>query len=311
MFGLSLDWERCPDGVELVTRTSEAQARRRDRGIQLRAYSLWADDVHPDRVPQKFLDALRLTRSLFDAQDDEEETLQRLAHRAWVGSHDDADIPENYLEMARQEIAGVDLTGPLFRYRSDRRVPVRYDLTDLEDPIILQFVNARDGATREMFLSRFGMPTAGRGRDHAPSSRIYADAMHRLQVSMERLIIKAGGEDPMDAINALNDLLGGLSTELQDRHSRLPRVYGGVKPILDFSAGSGRPRLALRPESLFAFMVLEAAMVAANGARLAACEHCGKFFLTGHLTGRRSSAKYCSDRCRVAAMRKRNTATGG
>jgi hypothetical protein len=37
-----------------------------------------------------------------------------------------------------------------------------------------------------------------------------------------------------------------------------------------------------------------------------ACDHCGGVYWTGHRTGRRSHAKYCSDRCRVAAMRARN-----
>jgi hypothetical protein len=35
------------------------------------------------------------------------------------------------------------------------------------------------------------------------------------------------------------------------------------------------------------------------------CNKCGKETWTGHRTGRRSHAKYCSDRCRVAAMRMR------
>ena len=56
------------------------------------------------------------------------------------------------------------------------------------------------------------------------------------------------------------------------------------------------------------FMTMEIAMIAMHGAKLGTCEHCGAVFLTGPLTGRRSHAKYCSDRCRVAAMRARNAA---
>lgn len=36
-----------------------------------------------------------------------------------------------------------------------------------------------------------------------------------------------------------------------------------------------------------------------------ACLNCEVTIVTGTGTGRRSHAKYCSDRCRVAAMRKR------
>jgi len=38
------------------------------------------------------------------------------------------------------------------------------------------------------------------------------------------------------------------------------------------------------------------------------CLHCGEVIVTGTGTGRRSSAKYCSDRCRVASMRERKKA---
>ena len=66
------------------------------------------------------------------------------------------------------------------------------------------------------------------------------------------------------------------------------------------------PQLTLRAKSLQGLMLMETAFVATNGARVTDCERCGKTFLTGPLTGRRSHAKYCSDRCRVAAMRLRN-----
>lgn len=41
------------------------------------------------------------------------------------------------------------------------------------------------------------------------------------------------------------------------------------------------------------------------GCAEAACAHCGGSFWTGHRTGARSHAIYCSDRCRVAANRAR------
>jgi hypothetical protein len=307
--------------VEFVERTDEAQALQRERRTRQRAHELWEEDVRPDRIPQEFVDAVRMTypdtgiwtgytRSEYLARrgtvENEDELVYRHAHRAWVVSHDAADIPEEYLEKAREFIADRDWAEPRFRYRSTRRVSVRHDLTNLEDPIALHFVNARDDAAREVFLSRFGMLTFRLPAKREQASGIDQGDMAFLQHSMHNLMVKAGGEDSMEAINAVNEAFWPSAYQ-----SHIERRSYVVKPILDFPAGSASPRLALKPESLFAFMVLEAAMVAANGARLAACEHCGKFFLTGHLTGRRSSAKYCSDRCRVAAMRKRNTATGG
>jgi hypothetical protein len=53
---------------------------------------------------------------------------------------------------------------------------------------------------------------------------------------------------------------------------------------------------------------LEVRLAAEKGCKLARCANCNDGFLTGPLTGRRSHAKYCSDRCRVAAMRARQAA---
>ena len=70
-------------------------------------------------------------------------------------------------------------------------------------------------------------------------------------------------------------------------------------------------RLVLRPKSLRDFMCLEVAIAHEAGAITTECEHCFKVYVTGPLTGRRSHSKYCADRCRVAAMRKRNAAKMG
>jgi hypothetical protein len=186
---------------------------------------------------------------------------------------------------------------------------VRHELADLEDPIVLHFVNARDDIARAQFLSRFGMLVIGGhvyretdDEERREARRAYhsirRDEMSERQADMLSMLAIAGGEDPMRAIDAINWALAG----------RLGKFFTGkITPRLDFGGGRG-PRLALQPTSLSAFMVLELAMIIANGARLGTCEHCSKKFLTGHQTGRRSDAKYCSDRCRVAAMRARKAA---
>jgi putative ABC transport system substrate-binding protein len=61
--------------------------------------------------------------------------------------------------------------------------------------------------------------------------------------------------------------------------------------------------MILTTDSLLSFMHMEVAVAAANGARLTSCKRCGDVFLTGKLTKRRSTAKYCSDRCRIGAHR--------
>src|SRR3569833_1145357 len=71
-------------------------------------------------------------------------------------------------------------------------------------------------------------------------------------------------------------------------------------------AGKGSPRMVLKARSLMDTMLMECMAVAEHGARFAKCENCGDVFLTGPLTWRRSHARFCSDKCRVAAMRARN-----
>ena len=68
-------------------------------------------------------------------------------------------------------------------------------------------------------------------------------------------------------------------------------------------------RLSFSLKSLCALMLREIVMVVEKDARFTTCQQCDKAFLTGPSTGRRSHATYCSDRCRVAAMRARNAAS--
>ncbi len=84
-----------------------------------------------------------------------------------------------------------------------------------------------------------------------------------------------------------------------------------VQPAFDHSGNGQSPRLILRAATLWEFMTLEIVYAAAAKVRVSRCEHCDTAFFTGPMTGRRSHGKYCSDRCRVAAMRERKAAKEG
>jgi len=60
------------------------------------------------------------------------------------------------------------------------------------------------------------------------------------------------------------------------------------------------------PQSLGQAMYIQLALHAASGAKLWCCEHCGVPFYVGTGTKRRSTAKYCSNACKVAAHKKRH-----
>lgn len=202
----------------------------------------------------------------------------------WQKCPDGVDLIDLGPEVPGETIVQTKPWGWNFRPRSDRRVSVRYEISNLENPIALRFVNARSDEAAAEFLSRFGMLSI----DETERDR---DSFHHQRMGMHDWLRHATSGEPGVAASAVNSLLSGVT----------------LSPSFDFSAPGGTGHLSLRPRSLAAFMSMEVALAALHDARLAACDHCGKAFLTGPLTGRRSHAKYCSDRCRVAAMRKRNS----
>jgi hypothetical protein len=197
---------------------------------------------------------------------------------------------------------GVELVdGAFYRGRTDRSEPEQITLTNLEDPVVVAFVNATDDARRKLFFGRFGLlsPTKGwherldkQFMHHGPIGLIRADILDD-QSRFRELLQQAGGNDPTAAMMRINRAL-----ETFDEFK--------LRATFPLAGPQGAPRLVMKSKSLIGFMLMETAMVAVHGARLAACQQCETLFLTGHLTGRRSHAQFCSNKCRVAAMRARN-----
>jgi hypothetical protein len=198
-----------------------------------------------------------------------------------------------FLEVARCP-EGVELA-PLpddphieaFQARSARRRREDISIANLENPLVVRFVNATTDAKRSEFFARFGLLN---------DSGVTLESVQVVQRNMLRLLTQAGSGDPVAARRAVDVSLARtkLSLSLQMIHDEPARIA-----------------LMMKVDGLDAFMRLEAAMVAINGARFTTCQHCGDAFLTGPLTGRRSHAKYCSDKHRVAAMRARRAAEEG
>jgi hypothetical protein len=110
------------------------------------------------------------------------------------------------------------------------------------------------------------------------------DEQRILQSTLERL----GAGDPVELIEQLS--WGG---------------YGKCAFTLQQTAlGTLTPTLI--PQSLGQAMYIQLALHAASGAKLWGCEHCGAPFCVGTGTKRRSTAKYCSNACKVAAHKKRH-----
>jgi hypothetical protein len=178
--------------------------------------------------------------------------------------------------------------GRVARATSGRFEPIEYELLNLEDPMVLHFIRCRDDNDRARFLARFGF--FWRGQQEAAIS----DFEHGQRV-MRGLLSLVSPEFPVQLFPIGE---AGLWHDIT------------LKPVLEIEPLRSR-RLVLQPDSLASYMGMEIAFALEVGAARTTCERCGKSFLTGSRTGRRSHALYCSDRCRVAAMRQRNAAKEG
>jgi hypothetical protein len=158
---------------------------------------------------------------------------------------------------------------------------------DLEDSVALRFINATTEDALVQFFARFGLATK------IDELRVEIETEQQAILSVH--LQKALSGDAAHAGPAVAHLLKSIR----------------LQPAFDFSGSEQTARLTLRADTLRQFMIMEIAFAAAAGARLSRCEYCGTAFLMGPMTGRRSTAKFCSDRCRVAAMRQRNATTRG
>jgi hypothetical protein len=68
----------------------------------------------------------------------------------------------------------------------------------------------------------------------------------------------------------------------------------------------GKVVLVFEPTNLIQFLWLQFALHLGSGAKLLRCERCGSPFTVGTGTGRRETAKFCSNACKVAAFRNRH-----
>jgi hypothetical protein len=114
------------------------------------------------------------------------------------------------------------------------------------------------------------------------------------------------------------DVLLQHHAELRGAYNLFERKNDASK-LLDYwnSKGRGLLRVELRqneaglnwvlvPPDLIAALWFQFGQYACAGAaRLFRCQHCNEPFTVGIGTGRRSTAKYCSNRCKVAAFKAR------
>src|SRR5215813_13061682 len=89
--------------------------------------------------------------------------------------------------------------GQMFRSRTQRRDPVRLEIANLENPVVVEFVNARDDERAADFLSKYGLLT-GEVPNHVARDFFYG--MRELYFNW---LHQAGGPRPTDALQAIEE----------------------------------------------------------------------------------------------------------
>lgn len=198
--------------------------------------------------------------------------------------------PMDGAQIAMEEVpSGGGRRAPVVRARSDRFAAYTLKADNLENPVAISLINATTENGILDFVSRYGI-THWLGF----SSLEHPDGLPLVLVESLRT-------DILECLAATQD------AERVARANIILAADAGMYPRLETDS-QGKPELIMKASSLATFIALEVATAVRVGAQLARCAHCSKAFLTGPLTGRRSTATYCSDRCRVYAMRARKHA---
>jgi hypothetical protein len=230
---------------------------------------------------------------------------------------------------------------PMIRYRSQRRETFRRRLETPDQLIVTEFLNATppedDGEGEDYsrlleFVSEYGFPL----RTHS-SARL-----KEYMLQQKRQGVRVMGVDDVKAVTTDSDTgeqfvhveipgfeplgegplrlvliaqegfqeiwdtyrTGTAAEVVESFRGWTPRVIPSIEP--DFDLRDGKPTLSLPTTSLYAFMLLETALVITGGSRVTRCAQCAAILVTGSGTGRRGTSLYCSNRCRVAAQRSRS-----
>jgi hypothetical protein len=172
----------------------------------------------------------------------------------------------------------------------------------LEIPsLFVRFAKDTAASARGMqdFCSRFGLLGGGRPditRRDKPifESSAVSDFLFQQRIMRRALDLFERG-DCSELVNQWNSSQQGLA---------LVRTELRVGP-------EGRVEMVFVPPDLVRAMWFQFAQFACSQAQLFRCERCNEPFIVGAGTGRRKTAKYCSNACKVAAFKERHETVGG
>ena len=103
---------------------------------------------------------------------------------------------------------GLKLVDGFFRPLSERREPVHVVTADLDDPVVLQFVNARDEDALVQFMSKYSAGNLYTGEE-PPQTRVAhtlgATKLADMRDYLRRKLASAGSSDQVEALVALSE----------------------------------------------------------------------------------------------------------
>jgi hypothetical protein len=141
------------------------------------------------------------------------------------------------------------------------------------------------------FCNLFGIPGGPRSDEGQRGIIRYAavDVLLHEQAMMRRAFSLFEKGDSKALMAAFNSTDGALSARIELHQDEEGRLYWC--PV---------------PSDLIQAMWLQFAMYASSGTKLFRCQNCNEPFIVGTHTGRRSTAVYCSNACKVAAFKERH-----
>ena len=174
---------------------------------------------------------------------------------------------------------------------------------DLKTPLFVELINCGTVQDRMRFVREYGeidgshLPFAS-----GPAASLAVAFAESLAATAE-FLLAAGADEPAP----------GNTRKAFLRMTNAALLHGAlIQPRLEVHEGA--PRFVLDAPNLATFMAMELATAVEAGARTRRCNaerhgaRCDKLFLYGPLTGRRSDREYCSNNCRLIALRARNAA---
>lgn len=208
----------------------------------------------------------------------------------WETCSDGIEIVEQGPGTRSMNLSAIE-EGDLFaRYKSHRRKALSHKLVSLNNPLVVQLANAFSLNHLESFYAEYGLeilPLAGATPLPPPPEWPVKRPSEIRSSSLVALLRLMGSGNPAEVATNANLVLRDLPISIH------------------FESTGSAKGVSLYTNNLSNFMRWECVAVGEVGAKLVECRNCSRMFLVGPMTGRRTDARHCSDRCRVAVGRRR------